>query len=414
MKTDPIGRLLLPSILSLFMACLPANAQMDSLIFREETRISPERKGELRLDIDNINFVRDNEYKSKQAKGYTLPGFWLQPTLSFQPLKNLKVEAGIYMMRYWGANKYPNLNYSDIAVWKGDQTQKGFHCLPVFRVQWALSPTFNIVLGTLHGKNNHRLTEPLYNPEMGLTADPEAGVQLLWNARPLDFDLWVNWESFIFRDDLHQEAFTFGLSTRFKANRPTARTHVYFPLQAVFQHRGGEINPDAKPRDVKTWLNAAAGIGMDFHLKNRLFTKLNLETTACYFGQQAGSLLPFDKGYGIYAKAAADVWRFRIHAGYWHCKDFTTVLGNPLFGAMSTFEEGFVYDSPSMAVAKVEYSQPLGKGFAWGIHADVYSNLKADAYSPTDGWHEEGNALNFAAGLYLRIHPSFLLKRFQW
>jgi hypothetical protein len=42
------------------------------------------------------------------------------------------------------------------------------------------------------------------------------GVQMQWQTKPLDFDVWVNWESFIFDKDTHQEAFTFGLSARYK------------------------------------------------------------------------------------------------------------------------------------------------------------------------------------------------------
>ncbi len=398
---------------SLWLCAGQGNAQMDSLLFHEDPTIDRDGKGELTFRFDNVNFIRDNEYQGSLTKGYTLPGFWVQPTFGYQPLRNLKVEAGVYLLRYWGANKYPNLNYSDIAEWKGNQTQKGFHCLPVFRVQMALTPTLDIVLGTLYGKNNHNLTDPLYNKEMGLTADPEAGIQILWKTRPMDFDMWVNWESFIFRDDDHQESFTFGLSTRFKANRPAARTHVYFPVQLLFQHRGGEINPEAESRSVKTWLNAAGGIGADFRLRNRWFTKFNLEVTAAYFGQQAGTMLPFDNGYGIYAKAEADVWRLRIRAGYWQCKDFITVFGNPLFGAVSISEEGLTYDRPKLVTAGIEYAQSFGKGFAWGVHAEVFNNFAADTYSVKQGGRREGNALSFAAGLYLRIHPGFLIKRFR-
>ena len=180
----------------------------------------------------------------------------------------------------------------------------------------------------------------------------------------------------------------------------------------LFQHRGGEINPDAESRSVKTWLNAAAGVGLDIHLRNRVFTKLNLETTAAYFGQQKGEMLPFDKGYGVYAKATADIWRFQVHAGYWQCKDFITVFGNPLFGTVSTFEKGLTYNKPKLVTASVEYSQSLAKGFSWGIHADVLNNLAVDAHSATNGWYREGNAMSFAAGLYLRVNPSFLIKRF--
>ena len=98
------------------------SAQNDSLLYESSSRIDTTAHGEVRLNIDGMGFFRDNEYKGNLVKGYTLPGFWLQPTISYQPLKKLKLEAGIYMLHYWGANKYPNMNYKDIATWKGQQT----------------------------------------------------------------------------------------------------------------------------------------------------------------------------------------------------------------------------------------------------------------------------------------------------
>ena len=399
-------------ILYLFAGLSSACAQMDSLLFHQDTHIDPYAKGELRFLLDDINFARDNEYKGRYVKGYTLPGFWLQPTLSFQPLHNLKLEAGVYLLRYWGANKYPNLNYTDIVEWKGNQTQRGFHCLPVFRVQFSLTRNFDILFGTLYGKNIHGLVEPLYNPEMGLTCDPEAGIQMRWHCRPVDLDAWINWESFIFRADTHQESFTFGLSTRLRANAPQARTHIYFPLQGLFQHRGGEINPNAESREVKTWLNAAGGIGIEIHPKNRILTQVNLETVATYFGQQKGSMFLFDKGYGIYAKAAAQVWRFRAQAGYAWCHNFITINGNPLFGATSIEQKGLIFHNPHMLTGRLEYAQPIGKGFACGIHADAYHHFSCQAYSAQEGWHTEPSGLSFAAGIYLRVYFNKLIKRF--
>lgn len=69
-------------------------------------------------------------------KGYSLPGFWIQPKAVFYPLGNIKLELGVHMLRYWGAKKYPSLAYQDIAEWKGDQYQHGFHVLPFFGRRW--------------------------------------------------------------------------------------------------------------------------------------------------------------------------------------------------------------------------------------------------------------------------------------
>ena len=387
-------------------------AQMDSLLFEDSHAVEPEGKGEVRLNIDGLSFFRDNEYEGNLTKGYTLPGFWFQPTVSFQPLRNLRLEAGAYMIHYWGANKYPNLNYSDIPQWKGDQTQSGFHILPYFQVQLALSQRFHIVLGSLYGHGNHHLIEPLYNPEVGLSGDPETGFQILWNTSAVDFDTWINWESFIFDNDKHQESFTFGLSTRFKVNRPKAWAHVYFPVQVLMQHRGGEINPDAESREVKTWMNGAAGVGLSVNPRGTLVSRINVEADAVYYRQQAGTMLPFDSGYGFYAKTDVDLWRFRLHGAYWACKDYISIFGNPLFGAMGINDEYYVVDKPRMLSARLSYGHDLGNGFSWGVHADVYNNFPVDARSSEKGFYREGNALSLAAGIYLRINPSYLLKRF--
>lgn len=388
------------------------SAHIDSLLFENSHRIDSASCGELRLNFDALCFFRDNEYKGCLSKGYTLPGYRLQPTVSYQPLKNLRVEVGVSMLHYWGANKYPNLNYSDISTWKGDQTQTGFHLLPFFNVQLAVSRNFNLILGNIYGGANHRLIEPLYNQENALSADPEMGVQMQWQTKPLDFDVWVNWESFIFDKDTHQEAFTFGLSTRFKANRPERRTHVYFPLQVVMQHRGGEINPDAEQRQVKTWMNAAAGVGVTIHTDNSILTRLNAEADVAYYRQMTGALLPFDNGKGVYLKAEADIWRFCLRGAYWDSSKFISIFGTPLYGSVGIHNRDFQMQRNRTVCAQLSYAQELGKGFSWGVQADVFNTLPTDDFVVGDKVYNNNNKVSLAAGIYLRVKPSFLLKKF--
>ena len=390
-----------------------AVAQSSPLVFEEEHRLDTCRRGELRVNIHNINFFHDNEYKGGLTDGYTLPGFRICPSVSYQPLKNLKLEVGAYMLHYWGANKYPNFNYSDMPSWKGEQTQSGFHVLPFLRAHLALFDNFQIVLGSIYGANNHHLVEPLFNPEVELSGDPETGLQLLWDCPLMSFDTWVNWESFIFDGDYHQESFTYGLSIRFRANSPLSRWHVYFPLQMLAQHRGGEINTEAVDREVRTWVNGAAGVGVTVDVGDEVLRSLNLEAVGAYYNQQSGTLLPFDDGYGIYGKLSADLWRFNVSAGYWWCKDYITIHGNPLFGAMSISEDGYTLDRPRMLRFHADYSQELAKGFTLGVETDIFNHFACDAYSEELGEVRESNSLSFSFGVYLKIDASFLLKRFK-
>lgn len=397
--------LLTPSIMT---------AQMDSLLFITPDRVDSTGQGELRLNVDNISFFRDNEYKSELVKGYTLPGIWIAPTLSYQPLRNLKVDIGVHMLHYWGSHAYPNFNYSHISAWNTDHVQKGFHAVPVFRAHLQLTPSFGVVVGTLFGKQNHGLTAPLYNDELNLSADPETGVQLLWKTQAFSLDTWINWESFIYRKDTHQESFAFGFSSRILPSRHEARTKVYIPVQALFQHRGGEINTEAKERSIKTWLNAATGLGITVPLATRIPVRLNAEADMAFYSQQAGTALPFGKGYGLLMKTAAQVWRCNVSASYWRCHDFVSILGSPLYGAISLDEEGLTLTDPQTVCFKAEYAQSLGRGFSWGAHADLFYQPKATAAQTGTGEFTASSSLNFVAGIYIRIHPSFLLKRFRY
>lgn len=409
------ARLFLTSLCLLFVnmyVVTSAHAQISDRVFKSDHRIDPEKKGELSVELDNISFFKDNEYTGRIMKGYSLPGLWLQPKAVFYPLKNIKLELGVHMLKYWGAGKYPSVAYQDIAKWKGDQYQRGFHVLPYFRAQIALSDHVNIVLGDIYGGANHNLIEPLYNPELNLTADPEAGLQLLYDSRRFDLDVWVNWESFIFREDYHQEAFTVGLSGRYKINDPQARFHFYVPVQGLVQHRGGEIDT-IYTNSVQTLMNGSVGVGSVWNTGNPIFRSVNLEFDAAGYYQQAGNIWPYGSGSGFYVRAWADIYDFRIKTSYWNSDKFISMFGSPFYGAVSTSDEGIAFDGQRMAYLGLEYSRSFGKGFSMGIDVDVFQHFSVNMYNPEiNGVIKSGSATSFSAGIYFRVNPSFLIKRF--
>ncbi len=402
---------------ALLLACLLSNraaqAQLDATVFHTDYRIDPEKKGNLYIALDNLNFFRDNEFKGKTQDGYTLPGFWVKPKLIYYPLKNIRLEAGAYLLKYWGATRYPSeAAYQILPSWNADHYQNGFRALPFFRAQMALSSHVDLILGDIYGGADHQLIAPLYDPERNLTADPEAGLQLLYHSRFLKLDAWANWESFIFRDSPHQEAFTFGLSARVKLNAPESRFHVYVPLQVVMQHRGGEIDT-ITASSVQTWANLAAGVGVAYNVNCGVLKRISLEMAAAYFSQQSGDALPFDNGYGFYPKLSADVYDFHVEAAYWKCNDFIPLLGSPFFGAVSTAEPGMTFRRPGLFYFGAEYGRSFGKGFELGIDADIVNQFPVTACLPDGTAERQGSALSFSAGVYFRVNTEILLKRFQ-
>ncbi|WP_106827889.1 hypothetical protein [Parabacteroides pacaensis] len=391
---------------------IQGKAQINETVFHTNYKIDPKKKGNLYIQLDNLSFFKDNEFDGSTQKGYSLPGLWLKPKLIYYPLKNIKIEAGAYLLKYWGANKYPSgMPYAGLPSWNTDQYQHGFHALPFFRAQIALSKQVNLVLGDIYGGADHNLIEPLYNPERNLTADPEAGLQLLYNSRFVKLDAWVNWESFIFQDSPHQEAFTFGISARAKINKPKSKFHIYVPVQIIMQHKGGEIDT-ITTSSVQTWANLAGGLGATYNINYGVLKRINLELMAAYFSQQAGDKLPFDKGHGFYPKVTVDVYDFRIKAAYWKCKDFITLMGNPFFGAVSVSYPGMTFKDPSLFYVGAEYCRTFGKDFALGIDIDLFAQSGTTAFEPGKSSVKESSALSFSAGVYFRMTPSLLLKKF--
>lgn len=395
-------------IISLFVTPQAAG-QITEQIYQTDYRIDPEDKGKLCVAIDNISFFKNDEFSGNFIKGYTLPGFSLKPTLLFYPLKNIKIEGGVSALRFWGANKYPNFAYSDIASWKGEQFQRGFHVVPFFRVHFALTENFHAIIGNIYGAANHRLITPLYNPEMNLIADPESGLQLLYNSRLIDVDFWLNWESFIFELDKHQEAFTVGLSSQFKYNRAESAFHIYSPIQMVGQHRGGEI--DDSPVPVQMMFNGVVGLGATWNANAGAFKKMDFGVDLAGYYLQKGSLTPFTKGFGVHTHASVDIGSFRVKGGHWHCRDFVTLFGNPFFGSVSTAKENFYFEKPGMVYLGGEYFKSLGKGYSLGVDMDIYQHLPVTV-NTAEGSHKQESALSFSFGVYFRINPSFLIKKF--
>ena len=389
-----------------------ATAQIAEQVYSQDYKINPERAGELSIDIDNMTFFKNNEFEGDIIKGYTLPGLWFQAKAVYHPLENIKLEAGFHSLYFHGAKKYPSYAYLDITTWNPESYQSGVHLLPYFRAHMALSDNVDLVLGNIYGGSNHRLIAPLYNPELNLTADPEVGLQLLYQSRFIDLDTWINWQSFAFRMDTHQEAFTAGLSTRLKFNSPDSRFHVYMPLQALVQHRGGELDT-LTANSVQTFMNGAAGLGLDWNVGYSALKNINVEADFLGYYQESGKLWPLNDGYAYFLSASADIYDFRVKVAYLRGSDFISMFGSPLYGAVSTAYE-HVYVNPSTCFVGLEYSRSFGKAYNLGVELEYYitSNDGFISFHNNEVRTMKSGA-SFSAGVYLRVSPSFLVKSFR-
>lgn len=382
------------SVLFLFIF-LVANAQIDAQLFERSYEIDSLCTGDFAVELDNVSFFKDNEYSGELITGYTLPGLWVQPKLTFQPLNNLNLELGFHSLIYAGKLKYPNMGYQDIGMWKGDDYTEGTHILPFFRANIQMGKV-HFVLGDIFGGANHRLIEPLYSRELNMTNDPEMGLQVLVDLKRWHLDTWINWQSFIFKGDTHQESFIFGGNSELNFGKWT------IPMQVIVQHRGGEIQTDSAHHGVQTLINAAVGARLEQPIHTQWLTKVTAEAEATYYLQQSGSLYSIKNGWGAYARTLMNFRHgINLDLNYFKNMNYVPVLGDGHFCCMKTSDKSVVYKRPDILNAAIEYSKTFAKRYTFGARADIYCM-----------WLHPGMKCDMSFGVFLKANPRFLLKKF--
>jgi hypothetical protein len=332
---------------------LQDNADMARRMGYQPYRVDSARTKTLGIELEALAFFKDNEFDGNVQRGYSLPGVRLQPRLTYTPIDEIKLELGLHATIYSGANKYPCYVFHDIAKWKGDQYQPGAHLLPFFRAT-ARFKAITLAVGHIYGGATHGFVEPMYNPELILTDDPEMGFQMIVDTRRWHSDLWMNWQSYIFEESNHQEAFTVGWTQNINVWKRTiedGKTHsLGIPIQLLIQHRGGE--QDNSGLGVQTIANGALGLAYEYQAPaNRIVTGIQAEAMAMYCFQQSGSLWPFNSGPALWAKASVDFMRdLRVTAGFFSAKDFCSLYGSQYFGTLSTKHAGGRFSSMNTAL----------------------------------------------------------------
>ena len=368
---------------------------------------------EVAVDIEGLAFFKDNEYGGEHSKGYTLPGFWLRPRLTYQPINAIRLELGAHALVFDGANKYPCYAYHDIARWKGSQYQSGFHILPFFRATAVWKKT-TFVLGDIYGGASHGLMEPLFAPELNLTQDPEMGFQLLHRRRRYTLDAWINWQSYIFEEDTHQEAFTVGVAQRIALSPATARLQFYIPIDIIVQHRGGEQDLPQYELGVQTLVNGGAGVGMTWRAGGRALQRMDADVAVLGCWQQSGKLWPFDIGVaGTAGISALFRYDFRVFGRVVGAKDFVPLYGSYFFSTLSrkVTDGRFAYVfTPQLGM---EWSHTFARDYVLGAKAETYLTWTGRLTSPDISPRPAAFANNFSFGVFFRCRPHIRIKRFR-
>jgi len=307
------------------------------------------------IEIENINYLRNNEYFGKVVEGYTLLGYNIAPKFTYFPNSKIKLTAGANILSYYSRN---------------DETKVSI----LLSFQYKLLPKLDFVLGNIYGTVNHKLIEPLFDFERFLNNNTENGIQFLWNGDRFIADLWLDWEQQIFYDDPFQEKFNVGLSSCFILFENN-KNKLSIPFQNLVRHEGGQINSNSSAL-LKTIYNNALGLSYSRNIHSKYIHNIKLSSFwVNYQDLSPTQVQMFIDGDGSYSTLELFNKSFDILFGYWYGHQFIAPIGNPLFESYS--RKNIFIEEPvrNIIMNKISYQKNIFKGINLGFRFDSYYDL---------------------------------------
>ncbi len=366
----------------------------------------------LYLQVNNLSFIKNNEYFNLIADGYTLLGNKLHPQLLYKPDPHYQLKAGIWLLKYYGRDRFSE-------------------AIPTFALEITTGKS-RFYIGQLYTEDNHRLSDEIYDFERQLDARSlENGLQHRYNSRHWQTDTWLQWEHFIFKNDTLRERLNFGQTTTFRTQYKTWQIRI--PLQIYLQHRGGQINQrgsyNAGLNNALVITNAALGLSL---YKNQIFnTKIQLGLQYQYFMYSLNSGNPEEL---IFTSGHAQKWAVQVRykhwqtgVSYWLAHKFVAPKGNDMYQSISRRVDKYL-DAQNQPVNIFRYhTEPHRQLLRWNTRyqkeifrhlqlafaIDVYYQLNRAGVQNPAYTSTVQNQLDYAMGLYLNYRFDFKLAKIK-
>jgi hypothetical protein len=365
------GKKLIGALLLVLLSYGVFSQQGPGLIVNYQ-RVDSASTGNLILEINNLNFFKDNEFKSKYIDGYTLTGMWIRPKLLYYPDKKFRLELGGQVLAYNGREDYK--------------------LYPWFSAVYMPTKHITFRIGNLNQDQNHGLAEPVMDSEHLLKDRPEAGIQVKFNHERWSADLWIDWQKMIFKGDPYKERFVFGTAGSVTLFQNEKRKLV-MPIVFNGLHEGGEI--DAAPGPAQTHIVVSEGVKYEYETGGALVKSGRLE---CSFLQstypQNETALPGKSGIGFFIQTAMNTDYGTFASGYWQGNRFFTPLGMPLYQNGAVGQVAAV-DKNRLFVFSYRFDHKIFDQSRFGFVSDLF-------YNPTT------RRISNGAALYLTVNLEFL------
>ncbi|MFC2119969.1 hypothetical protein ACFLTI_00070 [Bacteroidota bacterium] len=347
--------------------------------YKVNNRYEP-AKNKLFLDIENANFIKNNEYFNNYYPGYTLIGYYLKPEITYSPGDRVNLRAGFHLLKYSGLDNF---------------SQK----TPIFSIELKLNKRTDLIIGTLKGNIQHNLPEPLYQFERLYTSNVENGIQLLYNSLRINSDIWLNWQKFINKGDPFQEELIFGNMTNINVFNFHNSFFINIPFYAVVSHKGGQI--DSSDKSMQTLVNLASGISFRKKMDSRFLKSINLDGLYYTYNDiSPNPYLNYENGQAFNMDIGIQTSHFKLSAGYWNSNKFFSPLGEPLFQSIISDDDTYYEARKQIFTAKLIYNKKIKEYLFAGLRFEQYYDLNNNNY-------------DFSFGIYLIFKNQFLLKKLR-
>lgn len=263
----------------------------------------------LTFRIHSLGFVRNNEYFSPIADGYTLFGYQLNPRIAYRSAPNVVLEAGVFFQKDFGQDRITQL-------------------APTATVKFS-HRNWNYLFGTLEGSVSHRLIEPLYNIERLLRQRIENGLQINHLTDRLFFDFWISYLQNTLPGYTRQEHFWGGISAEPQLGKRSRKSGwaLSIPVQLTVFHAGGQNINSALP--VRTAVNAAGSLSLTWRNgADHFFRSARLDP---YFvGYTENAAKPYSGG-AFYPNLTFHLKPLTVLFSYWNGNHYRAELGGDLY-----------------------------------------------------------------------------------
>jgi hypothetical protein len=378
---SPISTALILTLVAWLGSFSPSLGQLDNRAFTHPLPVGPAYEHQLRLDVQGFLFNKDNEYFNKIDPGLTYFGAQLAPRLVYFPSANLRLEAGVFL-------------------WKDYGTPRLRQVRPLFTVKYQQGH-HSLLFGNIQGNLYHGYIEPMFDFERVITNRLEEGLQYLYQTPHTHVDAWVNWQRQQYRYSNFQEEVAGGLATEHRILGDSMGWLVRVPFQFTATHRGGQLDTIDVP--LQTLFNVATGLRVRKTLPYDFVQAAHADAYVTYFHDYSfTSVLPFEKGTGLYLNAGVDTRLSNVQVAYWHGNGYISPLGGRLYRSISvsTADPGYIEKQRQLLILRVLRDYRLPGNLILTTRFEPLYDLNNGLF-------------DFSFALYMNFNQSFLLKKLR-